>query len=88
MAILNFVSFVAITLIYGGDAFYGKIEAGHYFIGHHLRYTEVSRRFFEFNRIQGSSISFTHTLAIAVWIWYLSRHKDAVFHGWPFRPTS
>src|SRR5580700_4498390 len=37
------VAFFAITVPAGGTAQNGKIEGGHYFIGQHAKYREVSR---------------------------------------------
>lgn len=49
--ILNFVVFVAIAMYLGGDALNGRIEGGHYFLGSHGTYTEVSYGVFLYSKI-------------------------------------
>jgi hypothetical protein len=56
LAMLNFVTFVAIAFYLGGDAVNGKVDAGHYYLfgvrteyGHKV-YTEVSERVFNYSK--------------------------------------
>lgn len=82
---VNFVAFWLISVFNDGDALTGRIAAGHYFIGSHGRYTEVSKTFFEYSRIHGLSIFITVPLAILAVAWFMGRHPDAKCHGWPFK---
>ena len=60
LAALNFVVLLIITAQIGGDAMNGKIEAGHYFVGNHGVYTEVSRRVWILSYLRTLSTIFTH----------------------------
>ena len=60
LAILNFGALLYVTAQIGGDAMNGKIEAGHYFVGDHGVYTEVSRKVWVFSYLHTSSMIFTH----------------------------
>src|SRR6187397_35411 len=48
-AAVNFFSLVLMNVLLGGDAFSGRIEAGHYYLGSHGTYTEVSQRVFVYS---------------------------------------
>jgi hypothetical protein len=69
LAIVNWVVFVVIALSIGGDALNGKIEAGHYYLREHGRYTEVSAAVFQYSRIHALSLFVTHPLAMVAAIW-------------------
>ena len=60
LAALNFGALLYVTAQIGGDAINGKIEAGHYFVGNHGVYTEVSRRVWILNYLHNFSAIFTH----------------------------
>jgi len=55
VAILNFASFVAVSIYLGGDAFSGGVKDGHYYIyGNHFfgqkSLAEVSERTFKYSK--------------------------------------
>jgi hypothetical protein len=50
VAWLNGCSFFIHESVLGGSATNGKIENGHYYVGSHGRYTEVSRSTWQFSR--------------------------------------
>jgi len=64
VAIINFATFVMISLWLGGDALNGKVENGHYFLNSHGTYTEVTRSVFEYSKIHATSLFVTHPLAL------------------------
>jgi hypothetical protein len=72
VAMLNFVTFVAIATYLGGDAVNGKVEAGHYYLfgvrseyGHKV-YTEVSDRVFNYSKWHVYCLCVTWALMLAV----------------------
>ena len=58
-AIVNFALFVAATIILGGDALNGRIEDGHYFLGDHGQYTEVSPAIYWYSAIHAGTVLLT-----------------------------
>ena len=64
VAILNFLSFVAISHRLGGDALNGKIENGHYYLASHGRFTEVSANVFAYSRFHTLSLFVTHLIGM------------------------
>lgn len=42
MGVLNFLIFVVIAIVIGGDAVNGRIVNGHFYVANHGRLTEVS----------------------------------------------
>ncbi len=50
IAILNFLLFMVITQNQGGSALNGKVENGHYYLGEHGHYTEVSQAVYLLNQ--------------------------------------
>ena len=70
IAMINFLSYVAIASANGGDAINGYRHAGQYFVCAHGACTEVSRAFWWY--------SYWHT--IAVWI----THGSALIGGFYF----
>ena len=65
-AILNFVIFVALAMVLGGDAINGTSRNGHYYLMQHGVYTEVSRPVFLYSEIHTLSLFVTHPLGILV----------------------
>jgi hypothetical protein len=63
IALLNFLVFMAVALYLGGDAVNGKIANGHFFLGSHGRYTEVSETLFTYSKWHTYSVVLTHSLA-------------------------
>jgi hypothetical protein len=43
IAIVQFVVFVGTILAFGGDALTGRVDDGHWFLGNHGQYVEVTR---------------------------------------------
>jgi hypothetical protein len=66
VAIVNFVTFIAMDSWLGGDALNGRVENGHYLLGNHGTYTEVSHAVFTYSQIHATSIFVTHALAFCV----------------------
>ncbi len=62
IAIVNFAAFIIINICIGGDAINGHVTDGHYYLGSHGRYTEVSRAVWTY--------SYYHT--VSMWITHLS----------------
>jgi hypothetical protein len=63
-AIANFAALCVLSLALGGDALNGTIRNGHYYLGNHGNFTEVSKAVFEFSRVQTLSVFITHPMAI------------------------
>jgi hypothetical protein len=62
LGIANFTTFWFATMAMGGSALNGKVEDGHYFLGEHGKYTEVTSRQFQFSAWHTRSIFLTHGL--------------------------
>jgi ribosomal protein S18 acetylase RimI-like enzyme len=78
LAITNFASFWIIAVLNDGDALNGKEEAGRYFVNSHGRYTEVSKAFYDYSLIHGSSVLITHPAAIMAFFWYVYYGRKAM----------
>jgi hypothetical protein len=63
LALVNFFAFALVALYLGGDAVNGKIADGHYYLGSHGHYTEVSAGVFTYSRLHTYSVFVTHSLA-------------------------
>ena len=57
-AFVNFAVFISIDIYLGGDALNGYAKDGHYFLGSHGAYTEVSRFVWTY--------SYWHTISVIV----------------------
>ncbi len=68
VGVLNFLLFIAGTLLIGGDAVNGKAESGRFYVwGYHnvsKQYTEVSRPVFNYSRWHCYSVWVTWPLVI------------------------
>jgi hypothetical protein len=64
VALLNFFSFIFVSIYLGGDALNGKESDGHFYLNSHGHYTEVSEKVFRYSEIHGYSMWATHSLAI------------------------
>ena len=64
LAFLNFWAFMLITTWMGGSAGNGKIEDGHYFLGEHGHYSEVSQTLFQRMRLYEYAMFTTHGLGM------------------------
>ena len=60
--VLNFFVFMLVSMALGGDAGNGKVAHGHYFVGNHGRYDEVSKPVFTYSLVHGLSLFVTHPL--------------------------
>jgi hypothetical protein len=58
LGLLNFISFLAIYFLIGGDAPNGKVENGHYYLDQHGTYTEVSHAVFIYSACHAYSALF------------------------------
>jgi len=77
LGIVNFIAFFAISVMIGGDALNGKIVNGHYFLGSHGHFTEVSANVFDYSAWHARSLIITHPLAIfAAYLWSRDRKKS------------
>lgn len=47
----------------------GKIEGGHYYLGEHGHFTEVSRQVYTYSRNHAQFMILTHGLAFVVIVW-------------------
>src|ERR1700744_5102614 len=72
VAILNFAAFFIMAVYLGGDAINGMIKDGHYYLGEHGRYTEVTEAVFNYSRHQAYSVFVTHPVGMAA-AWYFGR---------------
>jgi hypothetical protein len=61
---VNFFWFFAESASLGGDAVNGYQLGGHYFVGSHGTYTEVSRSAWEWSQLHATSLVVTHPLAM------------------------
>jgi hypothetical protein len=74
----NFVVFVVVAIMLGGDALGGKTEGGRYFLANHGRLTEVSATAFAYSRYHALSIFITHPIAfVAAWRGRATRTRRA-----------
>jgi hypothetical protein len=64
LCILNFVAFVAISGGIGGDALNGKIVDGHFYLGDHGHFTEVTEAVFTYSSVHARSLILTHPLGM------------------------
>jgi hypothetical protein len=74
--LINFFTFFVFSHFLNGDAGSGFIRDGHYFVGNHGQYTEVSKTLWTINKIQCSSLIITHPLAI-ISAWLYNRSKKS-----------
>ena len=56
VAAVNFFAFVAMSFYLGGDALQGYSRDGHYFLGRHSTFTEVSPAVFNYSRWHALSV--------------------------------
>ena len=76
VALVNFASFVVVTLMLGGDALNGKRIDGHYYLAQHGHLTEVSAAIYRYSLCHAISVIVTHAAAFIVVIRFVaSRSK-------------
>lgn len=64
IAIINFLLFVFIAILIGGDAVNGHAENGRYYLANHGELTEVNYLVFMYSKIHVYSVFVTHPLAM------------------------
>ena len=64
LAFENALLFLVIGLFIGGYAMFGKIESGHYYLGHKGYYTDVSALVFTYSRLHEISALVLAPLAV------------------------
>ena len=78
LALANFLVFVLVSIHLGGDAVSGKVSDGHFFLGSHSHYTEVSRGVFIYSKWHTYSVFVTFPMAfIAAYLSSRSHRKLA-----------
>ena len=79
-AVLNFIAFVLIAQVSGGDAWNGHIKDGKYFLASHGRYTEVSHGFWTYSFIHIVVLMVVQISAMVAgfsyWIYWLYMNRD------------
>lgn len=68
---VNFLAFLLSYLILGGDALSGKTEQGHYYLGDHGVFTEVSRTIF----IYSACHAYSALLGMIAFVWAARKLK-------------
>jgi hypothetical protein len=76
VAILNFLSFFVIAVYLGGDASNGRVVNGHYFLGSHGHYTEVTATVFHYSEVHSSTVLWSALLYFVGVGW--SAHLDTI----------
>ena len=69
------VAFIPISISFGGTAKNGKIEAGHYYVGEHGVYKEVSRNAYIFSAISTGLFGLTAALTGLVGLLFSTRSR-------------
>lgn len=72
----NLFLYLLITPMIGGSAASGRVRNGHYYLGEHGRYTEVSARTYAFNRLHGQSLVFTLPVGLMCLLWLRFIRED------------
>ncbi|WP_428484515.1 hypothetical protein [Rhodopila sp.] len=75
VAIVNFIAFVIIAILIGGDAWNGKMENGRYFVANHGRLTEVSASVFTYSLWHVRCLFVTHLFGMVAGGWIAFRRK-------------
>ena len=67
--VLNFIVYLAGTMVLGGDALnHGSVSNGHFYIKSHGRTKEVTAVLFEYSRWQASTLKITQPVFVAAFI--------------------
>src|SRR5687767_7108046 len=73
--VLNFILFMVVACLIGGDGLNGKFEKGHYYVfgvasnSSGKIYTEVSKEVFHYSRLHFLNVLLTWPVCIAAAIW-------------------
>jgi hypothetical protein len=87
--LLNFLTFWIISAAIGGDAFNGKYEQGHFYLGSHGALTEVTESLFVYSKWHARSLLLTHPIAmISIYFWERMKGKAARARSWESRRTA
>src|SRR5438270_12793528 len=81
---VNFFVFLVVSQYLGGSAANGFVRAGHYYLGEHGKYTEVSHAMFRYSQIHEYTLFVTHPLALISLAYAASIKKEA--ESYPFPP--
>jgi len=73
IAVVNFVSFIAVSTAHGGDALNGYKHAGHYFVCAHGGCAEVSRQFWWYSWSHGIALWITQISVIVAGFVFVGR---------------
>ena len=76
LTLANFLVFALIALHLGGTAVSGRVSDGHFFLGSHSRYTEVSRQVFIYSRWHCYSVFITFAVSFAAAFGLQRRGRD------------
>jgi hypothetical protein len=64
LGVLNFLAFVIVAAVIGGDAVNGKAVGGHFYLANHGKLTEVSEAVYTYSLWHVRSVFVTHPLAM------------------------
>lgn len=70
LAFLNLAACAISTFAFGGDAWNGKVENGHYFVGHNKKFAEVSQAAYIFSGIAAGGLVITGPLGFCGLAYY------------------
>ena len=76
LCLLNFVVFAIVAGVIGGDAINGKAVGGHFYLGSHGKFTEVSEDLYTYSRWHVLSLLITHPLA-ALTAYFAKKEREA-----------
>jgi len=66
VCVLNFIVYLAGTIVLGGDALnHGSVSNGHFYVQSHGRTKEVTEGLFEYSRWQASTLKITQPVFVA-----------------------
>ena len=85
VAVVNFLTFTAIDIHFGGSAMNGYQSRGSYFIGSHGSYVPVTKVFWTYSYIHGIAMQITHLSIFAglALILNLKRYRRKAEQGTP-----
>ena len=75
VCVLNFLVFLILSSLFGGDAIGGKVHEGHYFLNSHGTFIEVSRFVYQYSRLHTASLFVTLPIGAICLILIVLREK-------------
>jgi hypothetical protein len=75
VCVLNFLVFLILSSLFGGDAMGGKIHDGHYFLNSHGAFLEVSCFVYQYSRLHTASLFVTLPIGAICLILIVLREK-------------